>query len=84
MSCCGGKRTQAAQTTVVRPPSNRPAKAVRYSHAFFRYVGPTALTVVGATGTRYHFDSTGAVVAVDVRDQSSLQAVPQLRQVHSP
>lgn len=83
--CCGGKRMQATQTTVVRPTSNRPTKTVRYSHAFFRYVGPTALTVAGgATGTRYRFDSPGAVVAVDVRDQPSMLAVPHLRRVHSP
>ena len=76
---------QATQSTAARPPSNPAPKAIRYSHAFFRYVGTTGLTVVGAaTGTRYRFDSPGAVVAVDFRDRPSLQAVPHLHQVHSP
>jgi hypothetical protein len=76
---------QATQTTVARPLSKGPPKAVRYSSAFFQYLGATALTVVGgATGTRYRFDSPGAVVAVDFRDQSSMRTVPRLRQVHSP
>ena len=78
---------EATQSTVARPPVNRPAntKAIRYSNAFFRYDGATGLTAVGAaTGTRYRFESPGAVVAVDFRDQPSLQAVPHLRQVNSP
>src|ERR1022692_2975092 len=62
MSCCGGRRVQATQSTAARPPSNPAPKAIRYSHAFFRYVGTTGLTVVGAaTGTRYRFDSPGAI-----------------------
>ena len=76
---------QATQSTVARPPSNRATRAIRYSQAFFRYVGATGLTVVGAaTGTRYRFDSPGAVVAVDFRDLPSLQAVPHVRQLYSP
>jgi hypothetical protein len=52
---------------------------------FFQYTGKMSLTVLGgATGTRYHFDSHGAVVATDFRDQASLQAVSLLRRVHQP
>jgi len=56
-----------------------------YSQTFFQYTGKTSLTVVGgATGTRYHFDSPGAVVATDFRDQASLLAIPMLHRVHQP
>lgn len=52
------------------------------SHAYFEYVGRTALTVVGGvTRGRYHFPQPGAVVAVDARDRRSVAQVPTLRQV---
>ena len=76
---------QATPKTVARPVPDRAAKTVPYTHAFLQYVGTTALTTVGtATGTRYRFDSPGAIVAVDVRDQPALRAIPHLRQVHLP
>ena len=85
MPCCGSRRMQATQSAVPRPLPDWSMKTVRYSHAFFQYLGTTGLTVVGAgTGTRYRFDSPGAVVPVDFRDQLSLQAVPHLRRVHAP
>jgi hypothetical protein len=85
MSCCGGRRVQAMHGFAHQTPPRRPAQAMRYSHAFFQYVGTTALTVVGAaTGTRYRFDSPGATVAIDFRDQQSLLNVPNLRRVNSP
>jgi hypothetical protein len=60
-------------------------QTARYSQTFFQYTGRTSLTVLGgATGTRYHFDSPGAVVATDFRDQASLLAVPMLHRVHQP
>jgi hypothetical protein len=50
-----------------------------------QYVGMTGLTVVGSTtGTRYRFDAPGAIVAVDLRDEVSLRAIPQLRRVYLP
>jgi hypothetical protein len=72
-------------SVAVRTPPRRPAQPIRYSHAFFQYVGTTGLTVIGAaTGARYRFDSPGATVAVDFRDQQSLLNVPNLRRVRTP
>jgi hypothetical protein len=43
------------------------------------------MTAMGAaTGDRYRFDSPGAIVAVDIRDERSLRAIPHLRRVHLP
>ena len=45
----------------------------------FRYLGATALTVVGPiTGRRYHFIRAGAVLEVDSRDAPSVGTVPHL------
>jgi hypothetical protein len=50
--------------------------------AYFQYLGKTGVTVIAPrTRKRYRFDRTGAVVAVDPRDQRALAAVPTLRQV---
>jgi hypothetical protein len=58
---------------------------MRYSHVFFEYIGPTALTAVGrATGKQYRFDRPGARLPVEPADQASLGGVPHLRQVFSP
>jgi hypothetical protein len=58
---------------------------MRYSHAFFEYVGPTAMTVTGgATGRQYRFDRPGMRVAVEPTDENSLRRVPHLRRVYSP
>jgi len=85
MPCCGGRRVQVTQSPAAQIPRSRPAQQVRYSQAFFQYVGTTGLTVVGAvSGRRYRFDSPGVTVAVDFRDQSSMQNVPHLRRVYTP
>lgn len=85
MSCCGGRRAQATHSFANQTPPRRPAQALRYSQAFFQYVGTSALTVTGgATGARYRFDSPGATVAVDFRDLQSLHSVPHLRRVNTP
>jgi hypothetical protein len=56
----------------------------RDAPVYFQYTGRTGMTVIGReTRSRYRFNSPGAVVAVDVRDQFALAAVPNLRQVQS-
>jgi len=77
---------QAVQSTIPHPLPNRPAaQPIRYSQAFFQYTGTASLSVIGsATGTRYHFHSFGAIVAVDFRDLSSLASVPSLKRVNRP
>jgi hypothetical protein len=48
----------------------------------FEYVGKTRMTVLSPiTGIRYHFDSPGAQVIVDARDQGMMIHVPDLRPV---
>jgi hypothetical protein len=48
----------------------------------FQYAGTSAVTVVGAaTGRRYEFPGSGAVVAADPRDAPAMAAVPFLTQV---
>ncbi len=86
MPCCGQRRSQAAFAAQadVRHSSVQPRPA-RHSVAYFQYLGGTAMTVVGpATGTRYRFDSPGAVLPVDLRDRVAVAAVPKLRQVLGP
>jgi hypothetical protein len=57
----------------------------RYSVAYFQYLGRTALTVAGpVSGKLYRFDGPGVTVAVDLRDRTSLAAVPHLQQVVGP
>ena len=56
-----------------RPPSKQPV-------ALFEYVGKTALTAIGpVSGRHYRFSHPGAVVEVDLRDSTSLAALPNLR-----
>lgn len=57
-------------------------KEVHSSHVFFKYLGKNCLIAVGpVTKTFYRFDSPGAIVAVDRRDQPSLLVIPQLQEV---
>lgn len=82
MSCCGNQRMAVRSDTAARPPER--TRAVRQTHVSVQYVGLTGLTVVGAaTGTRYRFNSPGATVTVDIRDEVSLRSVPHLRRVYS-
>ena len=87
MGCCGSGNSSGGFYT----PANRGSAASataqprRYSHVFFEYVGPTALTAIGrATGKSYRFDRPGARAAVEPADEPSLRGVPNLRQVYSP
>lgn len=86
MSCCGSKRAPAGSWTGnVRASSLTNPQAQRYSVAYFRYVGQAALTVTGpVSGKSYRFSAPGAVMPIDPRDQASLAAVPNLRQVQGP
>ncbi|NJM30094.1 MAG: hypothetical protein HC855_08300 [Rhizobiales bacterium] len=60
-------------------------EARRYSVAYFRYVGATALTVTGpVTGRTYRFPAPGAVMPVDPRDQASMMRVPILKLAAGP
>jgi hypothetical protein len=82
MSCCGGKRRQMQQPTVMPQSLRRPApvRGLDRSTVLFEYLGPTGLTVRGAaTGRSYRFAATGSRVSVDRRDAPSLRAVPHLR-----
>ena len=85
MPCCGSQRMQAILGAPARPLPDRGVGPVRSTAVYLQYLGTTTLTAVGAaTGTRYHFDSPGDIVAVDTRDQPWLRAIPHLRQVHLP
>lgn len=81
MSCCGKRRDTWRGETAQIPPAS-------FNHSgqvYFRYVGNTALTVIGpVTGRTYKFSAGGAVSGADLRDAPSLAAVPHLRQVSNP
>jgi hypothetical protein len=87
MGCCGsGTPLWGGSAPSPRPAPPAPVgQPMRYSHAFFEYVGATAMTVTGgATGKTYRFDRPGMRVAVEPVDEPSLRGVPKLRQVYSP
>jgi hypothetical protein len=88
MSCCGkgrAKLLQTIQANQMLEPGKQTSlqnQSERHSPIYFQYIGKTGLTVLGReTRNRYRFDGPGAVVAVDVRDQLAMTAVPNLRQV---
>jgi hypothetical protein len=84
MPCCGGRR-RAATPGSTAGPFAEPVARPRTNHLesdVFEYTGPTSLTAVGAySRRRYRFARTGARLAVDRRDASSLAAVPRLRRL---
>jgi hypothetical protein len=89
MSCCGKSREQFTAGPPSRPYSGRvthpalpqPQQALQ-SRVFFEYMGRTGMTVIGrATGKQYRFDRPGARLEVDLRDRSSMAAVPNVRQL---
>ena len=88
MSCCGrGARTPGgiASDSPGRPPGRRRADGPsrRLPAVYFQYVGASVLTAYGpVSGRSYRFNTSGAVLAVDPRDQRSLETVPKLRRVH--
>ena len=65
MSCCGKQRMQFFGSYSSGSPEPE--------RHFFRYVGPTALTVAGPlSGKYYRFPAPGSTVEADPRDAPSL------------
>lgn len=82
MSCCGGKRREAAVRTVGETEAPSKPALIEPAPVMFEYTGATGMRVRGqATGKLYRFANSGAQVAVDSRDAASLRAVPKLRPV---
>lgn len=64
------------------PTPQSKKKSASSSYVLFQYLGKNCLIAIGpVTKTFYRFDSPGAIVAVDLRDQPSLLVIPQLRQL---
>ena len=87
--CCGNRsrtnvvarRGQPAQIARSAAPSAAQS-SFNPAAVQFEYVGKTRMTVLSpTTGIRYHFDSPGARVVVDARDQGMMIHVPDLRPV---
>lgn len=69
-------------TKAVRQPARPQAASVGSPRVYFKYLGPSGLTVTGpASSTVYRFVANGAPIAVDPRDAGSLARVPHLRMV---
>ncbi len=86
MNCCGNKRNAWQQNEQPQdrktPDGASSARAVKTIN--FKYIGPTALTVVGQiTAQHYRFAAPGTVIAVDARDAASMMAVPHLKRARS-
>ncbi len=85
--CCGKKRAQARKTIQTQQVSKPEKKSIpqtrpQSEQPYFQYLGKTGLTVMGPrTRKSYRFDHSGAVVAVDPKDQRAMAAVSVLRQV---
>lgn len=78
--CCGNGREQLRETSLQAQEPG--AGSGRASVAYFEYIGPTNLAVVGpVTGWLYRFNRPGDRVLVDLRDRPSLAAVPHLREI---
>ena len=75
MCNCGKKQTGGVGATLPAQAAQAPGLP-----PLFEYVGVTALTVFGpASGRRYRFEQSGAMLTVDPRDHKALQSVPHLR-----
>jgi len=81
--CCGRSKLQASipsHQLPTRAPSALSGNPIRWNAARFEYIGKTALTVVSPlTGKKYRFRAPGEQLEVDVRDQSWMTFVPNLR-----
>jgi len=89
MSCCGKQRQRFSTSKPSHSHQRERAASQTQSrpsaYAYFQYTGPTGLSVrAPSSGSRYRFEGSGAVVAVDPRDRRALAALPQLRQVRAP
>ncbi len=81
MSCCGKRR----ETWRGESPQVPRAQAGHPGVVYFRYVGGSAITVVGPmTGRVYRFWGAGAAAAADPRDAPAMAAVPHLMQISHP
>jgi hypothetical protein len=81
MSCCGNRSREAATPSASTPPRPFLAPVGGVTMAIFRYEGRTSLTAYGPyTGRKYFFAGPGTEVAVDLRDRSGMQKVPNLRE----
>lgn len=79
MGCCGEKRAKLAKARDEIDPREQSGQV------YFQYTGRRGVNVIGrVTHSLYRFESSGIVVAVDIRDQLALKSVPNLRQVKSP
>jgi hypothetical protein len=77
---CNCLKKSNAPALIVMPtqPQFQPSLAAR-ERTVFKYIGATALTVVGpATGRCYRFDRPGATLAVDLRDRATLAGIRNL------
>jgi hypothetical protein len=82
--CCGNKRVQMRTSFhdghIGRDSHPIASRSVPFVP--FVNLGKNKLTVIGpVTGKRYHFATLGSQVQVDVRDQSMLARLRQLRLV---
>ena len=86
--CCGTE-PRADLHGAIRSPEPQGTRSVIPPAALrrgiqFEYLGTKGMTVVGPiTGNTYVFPTNGSRVNVDVRDELSLIAVPQLRQIRT-
>jgi hypothetical protein len=64
---------------LAHPADAQPATGPKVS---FRYVGQTRLTVIGpASGKRYQFEGSGAILSVDPRDVPALETISRLKRL---
>ena len=88
MPCCGSKRLSAGagSSGFVSSAGMAAAPEIKRSGvAYFQYVGQGGIVVTGpATGTRYRFETNGAIVAVALADRAAVAGVSRLRQVAGP
>jgi hypothetical protein len=85
MGCCGKNRSVARLTENHETTHVTFTPQATKSAEYFRYVGMTALTAVGAvTGRSYRFASPGAVQEVDGSDAPAMTAIPNLCRTKAP
>lgn len=91
MACCGKQRQSFAAGNATagqsrgQPVATTPVRPRSSAYAYFQYTGGTGLSVRAPnSGSRYRFEGSGAVVAVDPRDRRALATVAKLRQVRRP
>lgn len=82
MSCCGQKRSQLSLSGRVAAGGKGGVAPTPSPVVLFEYTGKTGITIIGSgTGRTYRFSHPGTRVQIDIRDLSSLAAVPNLSRV---